>query len=1652
MSKQLFRVRQKIFFVLILASFLLLGSAKGYSQTNSGIAISWDKEVGCQTYNYDDRKKVFIEDIGESDCIRMCEQSVVHYTLTNLPAGATTTWSVGGGTLSNATNTSCTVSWGVVGTGSVSFTIVSGSTILSKTLCIEKIVIPSALFEIAPLHQYTPDDNIYLCRDQVINFINLSSANNGTSLISYHWVFKNNTTGTFTTSSEFQPSVAFTEDGEYKAILTVTNACNCTSEYVLKFKVKGRGFEISCPTVICEGQSSIYSLPFDGMDICHEHFNWTVNGGRVISEGGGNIEVLWDAVDSNGFGYVTFYPMDCRLDCLEPSTIKVPVIQTQGTIQGPTDICYKGQGRYKLPQWPTTDIQWEIVGNVNNDLGEIILTDQRNEVIVTPYTMGTITLRATYINTLLHCGGEAEFEILISRPLEITGEQFVCQNNSSVYTTNDGIPVQWNLRTNTGVTIYSASNSTTFSYTFNQSGSYILTATGAGYCAGEQKIITVIAKPSVPNGIDGTPIVCPNSPYTYSVQNPNPQANYVWSITNGTFLGSNVGNQVNVTFTGALPPSIEVRSEVYVPVACHSAPVVLPVTIQEINAEIVGAQTTVCANSVSTFQLNNLGLSTLYTDYDNVVWSISVPSLGSVSVGQNTTQISVNWNHTTITTPVTLTATITKCTLTEIVSIPITILGIPEISISGDTTICSGQGASFSITSLGYTFNPTTQVIWNFGYGDVIGTLNQNFTFSNTGTTNLLMPVTAYIVNPNGCTGTTNIANFNILVLPSPVATASLSSTHGNVFCSKYDINATLTAATGSASTIQWYFNDVTHPIPVSNGGHSTTLTIGMSNNLGFGNYFFIATYSNNCTYTSNSQYIIQKCGPPDFCELSPAPEINNNSNNQCGVITLTGTANPSPVQENFTVIGPINYSSVPQGFSFAATPGIYHIFYNTFYMCEGELSELKTYKKITVPYVAKLSHASSCGDDNTFNVTLFDQTSYYAAATGLTHSFEYSYNGGAWQPTSATLTNIPAGNYQFKIKVNGFVDGNAQPQCEYIITVSLQPIPDLDIVLLSDLDCHDSPVRFGLTGSGLFSITSFLWDFDDNGAQNTMSEPTRVFTNTGDHDVKVTVKNASGCQRTFVLDNPIIVPEPCFGGDITTTTATVCMGNVVTMHYVPSSTLSECTATQYQWMNGNTVVATTTVPTWSTSVNGVYWVRLKSALNCTYDTPSRVVPQFITPPSIKVIGATTLCVGDDFSLQAITSAIELTWTLDGVIQTAWNNQLTPVFTGLTVGNHNLEIIASDQVCSQSTTVVLSVVQPPQHVTITPQLISCTPYLIKLTATAVGGSTFNWSNGATGSTIIVTEGGPYKVTATAGGCSASTQLDLPKNPENYIWIFPTGCYTDCSTETNYLIGPNLPLNEWSWNKDAQSDTHGSESFADPYTLIKDGDYTLTINTGNCSLESEPLHYSTTKCDQCKIERLEIKEIKQNETPYCSYTYTLVIYSGFPFPYQVTLSDETHQVVLIPSTFTLQPGQNVIPITVIPQSPFNGGVLTWILQGTLPYKEGYELCITKFAVDVAGCDSTGKMASVDKNEVNSNLTSFSLYPNPAVTAVTLSYSLELEGATLEIYDLTGRSITKKALSSADKEVTLAIDSYPAGMYMFVVKQGDAILWQHKLIIK
>jgi len=1593
----------------------------------------------------------------------MCEQSVVHYTLTNLPAGATTTWNAAGGIISNANNTSCTVSWGAVGTGSISLTIVSGSTIISKTLCIEKIIIPTALFEIAPLGQYSPDNNIYLCRDQAVNFINLSTANNGSSLVSYYWMFKNGTTGTVTTSSAFQPSQVFTEEGDYTAYLTVTNECNCTSLYKLKFVVKGRGFEISCPTVICEGQSSIYSLPFDGMEICHGNFNWTVTGGHVLSEGGGNIEVLWDSVDEYGFGYVTFNPSECHLECLEPTTIKIPVIQTNGTIQGPTDICYGSQGRYKLPQWPTTDIQWEIVGNTNNDLGEVILTDQRNEVIVTPYTSGAITLRATYMNTLLHCGGQAEFEIFISKPLEITGEDNVCQHNSPVYTTTYNVQVNWTLTTNSGTPVYSLANSVNFTYNFSQSGSYILSAERAGFCAGEQKIITVIAKPSAPQGVTGELTVCPNSVYTYAVQSPNPSSDYYWEVTNGSIVGANTGNQVNVTFTGAFPATIKVYQKTISPISCMSDPKVITINQISVNAQISSNFTAICANSIASYQALKAGTSNLHTDGDTYTWSISNPTLGSISNGQGTNSVDVTWNNVTTVTTVNLILTIGKCTIIPAPQFvkQITLYPKTEIAITAsDNPVCAGSlyPVTFTVSSInGVPLSATDQVTWNFGsgaYTTAPGVFTQTTTFNNNSTTNIGQVVTAFIANANGC-GQTNTSSVTVTVLPNPPAIATLTSQY-NAFCTTAEINATITVSSNTTGvTFQWYKNGVA--LSPAQTGTSLNVTPAM----GFGYYTFRVTNPNGCINESNPVRISQLCVDIPECTISET--ISNTSYlSTCGQITFQGTATGTPLSEEWIVLGSGSGNYTINGTVLTGEPGNYKIVYKVYYPCEeGGPGYLTSIKDVVIPYKPDFSYVVECANNNSFNVNFIDNSNFYAPVTPQPVRFYYKLSGAAtftgpvsYDPSLGVfeIQNLPAGNYIFKQEVEGTYPGIPTIVCSKEYSVNLQGVsPFLSIGINNQIKCHNTAVQFSLNNP-VFGST-VLWNFGD-GASNTMTSPARVFGMPDTtYTVTCTVTNPYGCSR--ILTAQVYIPKECFFGDIVATpsNATVCQGQSVTLTYVPNT--DNCSVANYVWMKGNQpLVGAPNSNQLTVTTSDFYWVKVKSVDNCEYDSPTQIRPVFNTLPTVKLLGNTTFCESEDVVMKVNTNTTDIKWYVNNNLYAAFNNLTEAVFTGIASGNHTVTVVVTSvNGCTNTASQQINVQEAIHHIDFNVQ-IECEPYYqVTITATASNGSgiIYNWSNGDTGATIVVPDGGPYKVTASLGGCSISAQIDVPKNPENYIWIFPTGCYTDCSSETNYLIGPNLPLKEWSWNMDAQSDAYGSDSFANPYTLIKDADYTLTINTGACSLESAPLHYSTTKCDKCKIERIDFKDIKQNETPYCSYTYTLVIYSGMTVPYQVTLSEETNQVLLLPSSFTLQPGQNVIQVTVIPQSPFTGGVLTWTLQGAVPSEGGYELCITKFEAEIPWCNTSSKMNNESEDKLVST-NSFSMYPNPTTTQVTLSYTMELEGAILEIYDLTGRSIAKKALSSTDKEVILAVDSYPAGMYMLVVKQADTLLWQNKLIIK
>ncbi|WP_026706588.1 T9SS type A sorting domain-containing protein [Flavobacterium soli] len=80
------------------------------------------------------------------------------------------------------------------------------------------------------------------------------------------------------------------------------------------------------------------------------------------------------------------------------------------------------------------------------------------------------------------------------------------------------------------------------------------------------------------------------------------------------------------------------------------------------------------------------------------------------------------------------------------------------------------------------------------------------------------------------------------------------------------------------------------------------------------------------------------------------------------------------------------------------------------------------------------------------------------------------------------------------------------------------------------------------------------------------------------------------------------------------------------------------------------------------------------------------------------------------------------------------------------------------------------------------------------------------------------------------------------------------------------------------------------------------------------------------------------------------------------------------------------------------------------------------------------------------------TEISLYPNPASGTVQLQYELGVSDSMMELYDVTGRVLVQQRLDSAKGNETFDISNYSEGIYIVVLKNGNKVLYQQKLIIK
>ena len=1643
----------------ILMMFLLSLQLK--AQTAHNPVLTWDKEVGC--IEYDDRGEKdhydLYEQIAEGKCLRFCEQTTVTYTF-NANDVAQVSWQATGGNVQSSSTTNAVVQWGAAGNGSLTLTVTYGdNTVEVLTICVEKIPSPIARFLVDGINPGQTD----FCANMPISFDNLSTENNGTAIVNYLWDF-----GDGTTSALFEPTHTYSNPGTYPVTLTVTNACNCSSVHRIVFNITpAPAFEISCASVACEGSVQHYSVN----DPCGGQ--WQVQGGHVVGNSPNTVDVVWDQVNPmDGFGYVSY-----RSNCSCPfwTTVKIPVILHKGIIQGPGVVCEGGQGRFTMPQWPTTEFDWMIDGNPYDPM--LVHTDQRNEIVVDGLVPGMHTLTVAYRNTLIdggHCEGKAEVQFEVAPKTEIVTDDAltVCKGTPKDFHTANGAIVDWSIMFN-GTEVASAS-APNITYTFNQGGTYVITADNKG-CLSDPVTVEVIEKPVLTGTISGPAKVCLNTPYTYTISENEPGAIYVWSLSagSGSVIGNNAGTQADFKFSSATATVSVVKQYVKNGVICESDPVTFNVSQLQVTPTIVNNSGLVqfCPSNIYTFTANTNGI-----DVDLIEWELQPSNFGNIIDGANAGTVTVSLNEeSNNTSSGTLILTVTKCNKKISYSFTIHLLSNLSMTIDDISNICPSEPfdvpLSFAPTGIGggtleFYYNGANMYATPFN-GNMSYTIPQNFTPSTTGS--ITGDLTVKWVDPNGCSAViTKTKQVTVL----PLTTVEVFNSGSGLICPSNtyheELEATFSTGVTASSDFIWHYEN--SPIPGTNVSHTPVLTLTDTNGVfqGAGYYYVKVKDVNDCWITSNKIYLRDDCGtvvpggPGSGCGMSfdPFPTLTY-SWSDCNTVNITAayhTALTNIVSYEWDAITPGavlgTNSNIAAAFSMNDV-GVYKLRVKVRYNgCPDTFTQVVEVRKHYEPI---LRYSVSCEGGNLYTVKLMNNSKMFDIDENEV-TLEY-LNGSSVIGTDVQevlLTGVPAGTYTYKLRLSTgetTTNGTAIQDCETTVTITLDPPPALNFTIPTGATvCANEPVTLRLPGGTFNSNYTYEWFFKGTSYRASGAETEISFSENyqGSQNVSLKITNQYDCEFTSAQQQVTVNIANFNVGTILPLNPDYCEGNAVPLTYSGLQTPGDII-----WMRDNVEVATGL--SYQPTQSGSYWPVLVDAnTNCkSYIMADKAVSyELRKPPFASISGNTSVCFGEDTTLTGIYTddTAEHRWIGPGVSGSYGNwvsgtANLNLDVSGLAPGSYDYTFetrVANDPSCTGSFTV--TVVFHPQVTTpiVNAVIAVCEPFTVELTVTnPQSGGTYNWSNGMTGTVIQVTHGGAYSVTYTAPtGCTATGYIQAPHNPERALWVVPSGCYNVCLNNGLYLLGPLGMYDGYEWLVNGSTSQSGS-GFIPNQPINAGGSYQLNIDVAMCSFGSNEL-FITPDLNNCpNVPPCKINGAVRQLTPAANGSYLLSLYLVNPntTPVTVSLSSLNGYGTYSPATVTLNPGANTIyPLYFYPNATFIPGAP----DGIVVQMGG--------CTDVINVRYTPNFAAKNGETVEPTL---ELSPNPATETTTAVFNVGTDyqnAQSIAVYDVMGVQRLQQSVSGAKGEVLLNVSRLAPGTYLVNLQADGVNIAQQKLIKK
>lgn len=741
----------------------------------------------------------------------------------------------------------------------------------------------------------------------------------------------------------------------------------------------------------------------------------------------------------------------------------------------------------------------------------------------------------------------------------------------------------------------------------------------------------------------------------------------------------------------------------------------------------------------------------------------------------------------------------------------------PPVASFTSNSVC--QGVATNLSSSNTTGNISSWS-WNFnnGGGSTSSQQNPSWTFTNSGTYNVLLSVT----DANGCVDDTTIS---VNVWAVPVADAGLDASVCN------GSSATLTATgAGVGGTYLWSSGQTTASISVSPAATTT--------------YTVTAITSNGCQDTDDAivnvnSMPVANAGPDvAICQgaattlTATGAGMGGTYTWSNGATTATITVTPNSTQ-TYTVTaasGPgctstdvvqvtVNTApvanagadvSVCNGTSatLTASGGTNYVWIGT----GQNTASLTVTPNATTTYQVQVTDAGGCPDTDavvvtvnpipvaTFinsgpvcqggNITFTDQSN---VASGSINQWQWNIGGSTGTSTQQNPSSTYNTSGNSTVVLHVVTDAGCTDSVTQVITVHPNPVADAG----DDMEiCVGQSTNLSATGAG--GGGAYLWS---PGGMNTATinvSPlsTQVYT--------VTVTDANGCvddDIASVVVRPL--PEASAGPDLA-----VCRGSSTTLNGTGGST--------YNWTPGNINTASISVTPGNTTT---YYLQVTSTYGCIdYDTTVVTVNPL---PQATFANNAPVCQGNSVSFvdnSNVSTGNITAWNWNfGNAGTSASQNPSAVYN--TSGPFTVQlVVTTDAGCQDTTSQNINIwALPPADAGVDDEI--CDGEMASLTAS--GGTQYLWSPGnMTTATITINPNAttPYTVVVTdANGCSAQDVASVIVNP------LPV---PDAGADQSICFGDNTTLSctggatyDWTPGNLSGSSVSISPSVTTTYTVL-----------------------------------------------------------------------------------------------------------------------------------------------------------------------------------------------------------------------------------------